>query len=45
MKANGRTIRRRMMPDRSTITLKARPRSLVNVMSPKPSVLMTVSVQ
>lgn len=33
------------MPDRSTSMLNARPRSLVNVMSPNPRVLITVNVQ
>ena len=33
------------MPDMSTMMLNSRPRSLVKVMSPKPSVLITVSVQ
>ena len=33
------------MPVISTTMLKKRPRSLVKVMSPNPSVLITVSVQ
>ncbi len=33
------------MPETRTTMEKIRPRSLVKVISPKPSVLMTVSVQ
>ncbi len=32
-------------PEMSTTVLKSRPRSLWNVLSPKPSVVITVSVQ
>ncbi|OQC20334.1 MAG: hypothetical protein BWX71_02551 [Deltaproteobacteria bacterium ADurb.Bin072] len=45
MKMNGRRMRRKTTPDRSTRMEKARPRSLVKVMSPKPRVDMTTRVQ
>jgi hypothetical protein len=45
MKVKGSTISSITMPEISTRMLKLRPRSLWKVMSPKPSVLMTVSVQ
>ena len=45
MKVKGRTMSSRTMPDSSTSRLNSRPRSLWNVMSPNPSVLITVNVQ
>ncbi len=45
MKVKGMTIMMTMMPDMSTMIEKSLPMSLVKVMSPKPSVDMTVSVQ
>ena len=45
MKANGSTIKSITMPVMSTTTLKRRPRSDWKVISPNPSVLITVSVQ
>ena len=45
MNVNGITIMMRMMPDTSTMMENNFPMSLVKVMSPNPSVDMTVSVQ
>ena len=45
MNANGSTISSRMIPVTSTSMLNSLPKSLSNVMSPKPRVLITVSVQ
>jgi hypothetical protein len=45
MNANGSTISRKTTPLSSTSMEKMRPASLLKVMSPKPSVLITVSVQ
>ena len=45
MNVNGITIMMRMMPDTSTMMENSFPISLVKVMSPNPSVDMTVSVQ
>ena len=45
MKVNGSMMRKKITPDMSTMMEKTRPRSEVKVMSPKPSVDMTVSVQ
>jgi hypothetical protein len=45
MKANGRTMSRKTTPERRTRMVNAQPRSLWNVMSPKPRVVITVRVQ
>ena len=45
MKVKGSMIRSSSTPDMSTTMEKIRPRSEVKVMSPKPRVDMTVSVQ
>ena len=45
MTANGSTISSSTIPEIRTKMLNSRPRSLSNVMSPNPSVLITVSVQ
>ena len=45
MNRNGSTISSSTIPVSSTIVLNSRPRSVSKVMSPKPSVLITVSVQ
>jgi len=42
---NGSTIISSTIPESSTRMLKMRPASVWNVMSPNPSVLITVSVQ
>ena len=42
---NGSITSSRTTPDSSTTMLNSRPMSLVKVMSPKPSVVMTTSVQ
>ena len=45
IKVNGIRIMMRMIPDTSTMMENSFPTSLVKVMSPKPRVDMTVSVQ
>jgi hypothetical protein len=45
MIVKGSRISRKMIPDSSTMIEKKRPRSLWKVMSPNPSVDITVSVQ
>ena len=45
MNVHGNRINRKTMPVSSTIIEKTRPRSVSNVMSPKPSVDITVRVQ
>ena len=45
MKVKGIMIRKKITPDMSTTMEKMRPGSEEKVMSPKPSVDMTVSVQ
>jgi hypothetical protein len=45
MNRKGSTTSRNTTPERRTTMLNSRPMSLVNVMSPNPSVVITVSVQ
>jgi hypothetical protein len=45
MKRNGSITSRNTTPDSRTTMLNSRPRSVVKVMSPNPSVVITTSVQ
>lgn len=45
MKVKGRSMSSKTIPESKTTRENVRPRSLWKVMSPNPSVLMTVSVQ